>query len=454
MRLCILSESLLITVILSAVRIRADSLPTPAIPQSAAVKNSTPSPTPTAIARPPFLIRELSDEKHLTLTDLADPHVRIPFTVENTSTKRLTAFLHATPFLAASVDPVQSSLLRDTKNGSSQLPSAQPDDSGVRWIPGGSSRLQLEPRELAVIIVAAFLPIAASYHATLQLCYKPCARQRRSFSFLVTVIRTNDKQQFEVKEPPATLARKPFFEALPTQCFHFKVTAKNSPLTLAAPLLLSSTYTTKADGTLATGTTLELRGEPKPIEIQADGPAAVDVTMGGFKGHGRYDFTFRFAARGYLPVDAKTTIYVQHHPFWAFAVLCLGLLVSLGVLVLLRRCDPTFQGRRRLVTASRLASEGKASEALRRFHGGELSIAQALTKLTEEERRNVDKKLTRQEIGVSVALAIAALVTGLWSLYSDSPTWGTARDYLAAFAAGFSSDFLSKIGMGKLWPRA
>lgn len=170
-------------------------------------------------------------------------------------------------------------------------------------------------------MLSATLPAAGTYRTVVRVWQGGVERVRT----VVEVERTRNPPPIEIPNVPAEQTST--FLRTTSVDFTATIVPTGESVTLDKPLLQSITYTSKADGSVASkATTVNLR-EGAEILVGAK-PAPVTLTLEGLDRAGRYDATVRFTGSGYSGKDVSLSVYVRE-PWWlAIVLIAAGIFVS------------------------------------------------------------------------------------------------------------------------------
>ena len=269
-------------------------------------------------------------------SNVTQPDVKLPLTVENTSTQTLAdVSLDLNQFVAPTGDVVSGSI----------EPAKVP-----KLLPGATAQFTLTVR---------FLPAATfSAHA------RVLQGKKMLISFDIEIVRTRGKPQIDIGDVAAIQETASVPRAELDIPLAMKIYATGASAVVTRPVLHSVTRKAKVDSTTGTAAVakLDTSALPDPLVVTAGQPSDITLRLKGITAPGRYDLKLRFAPSGYDIVEKDVTIYVRD-PGWIAAVLIfLGVVQSLVFqsysgtirprLLLQRRIESIFEEMHKLATTA------------------------------------------------------------------------------------------------------
>jgi hypothetical protein len=252
-------------------------------------------------AKPPVVVVGVNANK-VAFSNVIEPDVKIPLTIENTSTQTL--------------DKVSVQLSRFTAPTADSV-SATIEPATAKLLPGETAQFNL---------TAQFLPAATfSAHA------RVLQETKVLTSFDIEIGRTKAKPQMDIGDIAAIeeTARVPRVDLdIPLTV---RVYATGASVVVPQPVLHSAIRKPKVDSTAGTAAAISLAASSlkDPFVVKAGEPRDIALHLKGISSPGRYDVKLRFATSGYDVIDKDVTIYIRDPGWIAAAFIFVGVLLSL-----------------------------------------------------------------------------------------------------------------------------
>ncbi len=239
----------------------------------------------------------------VTFSNVAQPDVKIPLTIENTGTQALdNVSIKLSPFTAPTADSVNATI---------EPPTA------TKLLPGETAQFNL---------TAQFLPAATfSAHA------RVLQGKKLLTSFDIDIVRTKAKPQMDIGDIAAMEETACVPRADLDIPLTLKVYATGAFVVVTPPVLYSAIRKPKVDSTAGTAAAVSLDASSlkDPFVVKTGEPRDVTLHLKGISSPGRYDLKLRFAPSGYDTIDKDVTIYVRDPGWIAAAFIFIGVVLSL-----------------------------------------------------------------------------------------------------------------------------
>ncbi|HEY4931959.1 MAG TPA: hypothetical protein VII23_10335 [Terriglobales bacterium] len=252
-------------------------------------------------AKPPVVVVGVNANK-VAFSNVLQPDVKIPLTIENTSTQTLDKVsIQLSPFTAPTADSVSATI----------------EPATAKLLPGETAQFNLK---------AQFFPAATfSAHA------RVLQETKVLTSFDIEIGRTKAKPQMDIGDiaPIEETARVPRADLdIPLTV---KVLATGASVVVPQPVLQSAIRKPKVDSAAGTAAAVSLDASSlkDPFVVKAGEPRDIALHLKGISSPGRYDVKLRFAPSGYDVIDKDVTIYVRDPGWIAAAFIFVGVVLSL-----------------------------------------------------------------------------------------------------------------------------
>ena len=238
-----------------------------------------------------------------TFSNVIQPDVKIPLTIENTGTQVLDGIsVNLSRFTAPTADSVTATI----------EPAKAP-----KLLPGETTQFNL---------TAQFVPAATfSAHAQVKLGNKVLT------AFDIEFARTKAKPQMDIGDIAAIKETADVTRGELDIPLTMKVYSTGVSVVVPQPVLHSATRKDKVDSAAgeATSAILDTSSLKNPFVVNAGEPRDVTLRLKGISSPGRYDLKLRFAPSGYDVIDKDVTVYVRDPGWIAFLFIFVGVVLSL-----------------------------------------------------------------------------------------------------------------------------
>jgi hypothetical protein len=252
--------------------------------------------------KPPVAVFGVNAGK-AAFSNVAQPDVKIPLTIENMSGKALEDIsIELSPFTAATGDVIEARM----------EPGKVP-----KVPPGATAQFKL---------LAQFLPAATfSAHARVLQGKKVLS------SFEIEIVRIKAKPQMDIGDVAVIQETAGVLRESVDIPLTMKVYSTGATAIVTPPILHSAIRKPKVDSIsgIAAVATLDLSALPNPLVVTAGQPRDITLRLRGITAPGRYDLKLRFAPPGYDVIDKDVTIYVRDPSWVATAFIFVGVVLSL-----------------------------------------------------------------------------------------------------------------------------